>query len=323
MSAILTWFNSGLETKSGTTAADLFGDIVSAFNANSADSDFSWEVASSNTATTPYTIVLKPKDAGVGRILLCAFTSAESNYNSAIFNGSTSTNRFYFTYFPAGSTDAVSNLNAASGTMMGDDTGALYVSPPLTISTIYGSSVQFYYFDSAEAVVFGFQNPTATSCYGGAVGNILVDAQDNVYPANMGLGGGSWASWGSTSGILNWATGERYPNSSTARVRANYGGDNKLYFHAFNPSGNWANAVSGSSLMIDTGSSNAFFVPVQLVGQERGEGLVLKWRQICHGPPTTGAFATIETTGPVVQARQLNAYTSGQNGAPWVTNFKI
>lgn len=323
MSATLTWNYSGPATKGGTTVADAFADLVAEINSNSADANYNWQVASSNTGSTPYTVVLKRKDASAGRILLCSFTSSESNYNAAIFNGAVSLNRFYVAFFPAGNTDAVSNLNAASGTMMGDDTGASYVSHNGDASSYYTTNYQFFYFDCEEAMLFCWQNPAISTIYGCGAGYLLVDDADNVYPCSFGAGNTSLSNWGTTTGVLPWSSSDYAPNALNGRIRANYGGNNKLYYHAFSASGNWCSVASASSLMIDTGTSDVWFLPVQLLGTTRGEGLVLKWRQLAFGPPTQGAFATIQSTGPVTEAIQVCAATAGDVSAPWVTNFKI
>ena len=323
MSATLTWHYSGPATKGGTAVSNGFADMVTEISSNSADSNYKWEVASSNTGSTPYTIVLKRKDASAGRILLCCFTSAESNYNAAIFNGAVSTNRLYVAFFPSGNTDAVSNLTAASGTMMGDDSNAIYVGHCADVAQWYATNFQFTYFENEEAMIFFFQNPAATTIYMCGAGYLLVDDADNVYPCTLAGGNSNMSNWGTTAGVLAWTNTELAPNGLTSRIRGNYGGDNKLFFHAFSPSGNWCSVSSASSLMIDTGTSDVWFLPVQLLGQTRGEGLVLKWRQLAYGPPTTGAFATIQSTGPVTEAIQICSATGGDVSAPWATNFKI
>ena len=111
---------------------------------------------------------------------------------------------------------------------------------------------------------------------------------------------------------------------SSPCARTNYGSANRVYYSAFQPSGAWAQqAVGPSDVLTDTSASKAWFVPMQMLGMTKGEGFALKLRQIGFGPGTTGPFASYNTTGPVVAARQFNSMTSGGNGYPWLTNFKL
>ena len=64
-------------------------------------------------------------------------------------------------------------------------------------------------------------------------------------------------------------------------------------------------------------------MPAQLLGVAKGEGFVIKLRQIAFGPGTVGPLTPYNTTGPVVAARQFNIATAGGNGYPWLTNFKL
>lgn len=324
MSATLTWYNSGLGTKTNTTNAALIDDLVTLINSKSGDANFSWQVASSNSATSPLYLVLKPKSGAAGRILLVIWSSAPAGNNSAILDQAPTTNALYIAYFPAGNVDSPSNLAASSGTILGNDTGAVKVCASMGVSTIYAASVQPFYFDSAEAVVFGFQNPANTSCYMGGAGALLVDASDNAYNAVFGYSTTSVAAFGASSGIMGWVTTTLNAGSANLCIRTNYGASNRVYFHAYSPSGGWAaSAVSSTDILTDTANSFAYFVPQQVLGQVKGEGFVLKLRQIAMGPGTTGAFTAYNTTGPVVAARQFNAATTGGNGFPWMTNFKL
>lgn len=324
MSATLTWASSGAGTKTGTTVAALIGDLVTLVNSKSGDSTFSWQVASSNTATSPNYIVLKPKSGAAGRILLAVWTSAPAGNNAAILDGAPTTNALYGAWFPSGNVDTPSNLTAASGTILGDDSGCVKVWAAMTVATIYGASIQPFYFDSAEAVLFAFQNPGGTTCNFAAAGSILVDASDNAYGGVLSYATTTISGFGGTTSPANWATTKPAANSATPCARTNYGATNRVYFHAWSPSGTWASAaVSSTDILTDTANSKAWFVPVQMLGQTKGEGFVLKLRQIAYGPGATGPLTPYNTTGPVVQARQINLATSGGNGFPWATNFKL
>jgi len=324
MSATLTWASSGLGTKTGTTVATLISDLVTLINANSGGAAYSWQVASSNTATSPNYIVLKPKSGAAGRILLAVWTSAPAGNNAAILDAAPTTNALYGAYFPAGNVDTPSNLTASSGTIMGDDTGAVKVWAAMAAATIYAASIQPFYFDSAEAMVFCFQNPANTTTYMAAAGAILVDASDNAYNAVMSLSTTA-ASFGASPGtVLPYSSAAINAGTNTQCVRTNYGSSNRAYFLAWYPSGAWANvAVSSTDILTITASNLAYFVPLQLLGQTKGEGFILKLRQMALGPGSVGAFTVYNTTGPEVKARQVCAATAGANGQPWLTNFKL
>lgn len=325
MSATLTWASSGLGTKSGTTVAALINDIVSLVNSKSGDAAFSWEVASSNTATSPNYIVLKRKDASVGRILLAVWTSAPAGNNAAILDAAPATNNLYGAWFPNGNTDTPSNLTASSGTILGNDSNCTKVWAAMTVAAVYAASVQPFYFDSAEAVFFGFQNPAAAQIYGAGAGDLLVDASDNAYGAVVGFGTSTLANFAaSLTSVMAWISTKPNAGAVTACTRTNYGSADRVYFLAFAPTGTWAAAAVGlADILTDTTNSKAWFVPVQMLGQTKGEGFVLKLRQIGFGPGTSGPFTPYNTTGPVVQARQFCAKTDGGNGHPWFTNFKL
>lgn len=324
MSATLTWYNSGLGTKTGTTVAALINDIVSLVNSYSGDANFSWQVASSNTASSPNYVVLKRKNGSAGRILLAVWTSAPAGNNAAILDAAPTANALYGAWFPSGNVDTPSNLTASSGTILGDDSGCTKVWAAMLTSTIYAASFQPFYFDSAEAVFFGFQNPAAPTLYGAGAGDLLVDASDNAYGCVVGYAAQSLGNFSTTTAVMAWSATKPNASATTACTRTNYGAADRVYFHAYTPSSTWAAAnVSATDILTDTANSEAWFVPVQLLGQTKGEGFVLKLRQFGYGPGTTGAFTPYNTTGPVVAARQFNAATAGGNGYPWFTNFKL
>jgi len=323
MSATLSWNYSGLGTKTGTAVANLINDIVTLVNSKSGDSNFKWQVASSNNASTPYYVVLKRKDASAGRILLVVWTSAPAGSNSAILDTAPSTNNLYGAWFPSGNVDTPSNLTASSGTILGNDTGAVKVWAGVPLATLYTTSFQPFYFDSDEAVVFGFGHSLSAPYMMGA-GDLVIDAADNAYGAVFSYGSNTVQNFASTSSPMTYQSAPQNAGNTTVCVRTNYGSSNRTYYHAWAPSSSWASvAISSTDLMSDTANSRVYFVPVQLLGQTKGEGFVLKLRQIGWGPGTTAAFTPYNTTGPVVAARQFNSLSAGGNGFPWFTNFKL
>lgn len=327
MSATLTWFNSGFGTKTGTTRADYINNLNTLFAANLSDSNFSWQVASVSTAGNPNYIVLKRKDGSAGRILIVAYTGTPAGANTAIFDvaaASVATTGAYIAWFPSGNVDSPSNLTAASGTILGNDANAVKVSAGGATATVYAASLQHFYMDSAEGIWFFTQNPASPNVFGIAAGDLVVDSADNAYGCTIGFGGSSLNSWGAASSQASFSASViQAGNTATNGVRTNYGSSNRVYFHANAPTG-WANvAVSSTDILTDTATNRAWFVPQQLIGQTKGEGFVLKHRQIAFGPGTVGPFQIYQTTGPTVQARQCNGATVGGNGYPWLTNFKL
>lgn len=325
MSATLTWASSGAGTKTGTTVAALIADIVTLVNSKSGDSSFYWQVASSNTATSPNYIVLKRKDGSAGRILLVVWTSAPAGNNSAILDGAPTTNSLYGAWFPSGNVDTPSNLTASSGTILGNDTNCTKTWAAMSSTSIYTTNVQPFYFDSAEGMIFCFQAPSSTNTmYMGAAGDLVVDASDNAYGAVIGYGTTLMSGFGSASAPSQWSATKPGSQTTTPCIRTNYGSTDRVYFHAWAPSGPWASSAVGSTdILTDTANAKAWFVPVPLVGQTKGEGFALKLRQIGFGPGTLGPLTPYNTTGPVVQARQANLSTTGGTGFPWICNFKL
>jgi hypothetical protein len=81
--------------------------------------------------------------------------------------------------------------------------------------------------------------------------------------------------------------------------------------------------VSATDILTSTSVNKVWFVPSQILGQTKGEGFVLKLRQMGYGPGTVGAFTVYNTTGPVAAARQMSNHTAGLNSGAWLTNFKL
>ncbi len=326
MAATLNWQSSGLGTKTGTTVAALITDLVALFNTYSGDANFKWQVASSSsTASSPNYIVLKRKDGSAGRILLAVWTSAPAGANAAILDQAPATNNLYGAYFPSGNVDTPSNLTASSGTIMGNDTGAVKVWAAMPVTSIYTTSLQPFYFDSAEAIYFCFQNPASASVYLAAAGAILVDGSDNAYDGVMSFGSSLAAAISSqNSAVMPFSITKPNAGATNACVRTNYGSTDRVYYQAWSCSSTWAaSPVGPTDILTITASNLAYFVPIQLLGQTKGEGFVLKLRQFGLGPGTVGPFTVYNTTGPTVVARQINAATTGGNGYPWLTNFEI
>lgn len=323
MSTTLTWNFSGLATKSGTTNAALIDDIVALVNSKSGDANYKWQVASSNTAGNPLYVVLKRKDASAGRLLLMVFSSVPGAQNSAIFDQAPQANTFYGAWFPNGNVDTPSAIASASGTVMGNDTGACKSWTAMGVTTIYGATIQLFTVENNECFYIFFQNPGFASLYGAGAGKAIVDGSDVEYDACIGFGATSLSGF-SSSGVIPWTATPASSGSNTPVIRTNYGSPNRSYFIAWVPNGSWASTAVGSTdVMSDTAIQRAWFQSVSLIGQVKGEGVILKLRQIGFGPGTTAAFTPYNITGPVVAARQCNAQTTGGIGYPWFTNFKI
>jgi hypothetical protein len=325
MSATLTWANSGLATKTGTAIGDMFADMLAMFNANAANGAFSWEVASSQVAANPYYIVLKRKDASVGRILIIAWTTAPgfSFLNPAILDTNPTTNRLFVSYHPAGNVDTPSNLASTTGAVLGDDTDCAGLASGPATGTAYGASFQPFYFDCYDGVFVGFQNPAAATQYLCGAGALVVDGADDAYPAAIGFINSLGGAFGGTATMIAWTTTAQ-SRGSNGGTWVRIGGVNRWMTQAFTASGPWGNAAPGSTNVLeDSGASKRWFVPMVLMGQNKGGGFAVKYRQFGYSAGASSAFKTFDLTGPVVAAIQFNAATSGGNGFPWFTNFKI
>lgn len=325
MSLTLTWYNSGLASKTGTAIGNMFVDVAAMVTAQAANANFSWQVASSNTGSSPYQITLKRKDGSAGRILLVGYSGAPAGINPTLFDVTPVLNGMFGAFFPAGNVDTPSNLSASSGVILGDDTGAVKAWGILTAASAYGASIQPFYFDSYEAVAFGFQNPGTTTCFAGACGYLVIDDSDVAYPSVFSTNGAHLMGASAGTVSFSWQSTVQTAGSAGQLVRANYSGSNKAYYQGFSPSGLWAQqAIGPSDILTDTSTMAYTTVNVQLLGQTKGEGFKLKLRQIGLGPTTTGAFSVYNASGPVVDARQFCAATAGSTtGAAWFTNYKI
>lgn len=326
MSSTLTWYNSGLGTKTGTTNAALFTNLGTLITSKSADDNFSWQVASQVTTGNVYHMVLKRKDGSAGRILLLLYTTAPANAPSTLFEltaTSINPNCLYGAFFPAGNSDTPQGLTAATGTILGDDTGAVKVWASMDVSVIYTTNTRVFYFESAEAVVFGFHNQDSGQTFMAGAGWLLVDSVDNAYAATFGISNNPTYIFGGVgSSAFPWQPGRAEAGGSYSVVRTNLGSPAKQYFSGWLP-GNWAAQSVVSDLLTDDANSKAYFVPVQLIGHTKGEGFVFKLRQIAMGPTSSAAASIYSTTGPVVAARQFSYQVAGAAGVPWMVNFKL
>lgn len=327
MSATLTWFNSGLGTKTGTAVGNFYTDMKTVIDSKSGDADFTWEVSASNLGSTPYYLWLRPKGGANGRILMISWTSSPAGNNSAILDTAPSTSGTYVAWFPNGTAASPSNLTASSGSISGDDTDCCKVASAGTASTLYGTNFQPYYFDSAEGVVFCSCNPASTAVYMWGAGDLVVDGNDDAYGVSLGYNGGSVASFGNNTGPSTWVAAGTNAGSGATGFKSNYASQAAgiTWFHAWQPSGAWATTSIGpSDILTDTTNTDAWFVPMALLASNiKGGGFPLKLRQICIGPSSQGQFTVYNTTGPVAAARNVSAYTTGATGYPWLTNFKV
>jgi hypothetical protein len=229
-------------------------------------------------------------------------------------------------WFPNGNVDSPSNLTAASGTILGDDTGVVKVSLNLTVATMYAANVQWYVFDSGtdEGLVLGSQNPSASNIFCFGAGKLLVDANDDAHDCTFASS--AWNSFGSAP-VWDWvsiATTVNAGSTSTPHIRTNYGATDRLFFAPWQPTG-WATQPSGggNEILVNTSTNKAYFVPKQLTGRTVGVGIPLKLRQIAHGPASSAAFAIYNISGPTLAATQFCARTTGDSNAPWFTQFKL
>lgn len=325
MSATLTWFSSGLGTKTGTTAILWLTDLKTLIDSKSGDSNFKWEVQASNLGSSPYYLWIRRKDASNGRILVVHYGSAPAGNNAAIFDTAPGTTNVHFAWFPNGSAASPSNLTASSGTISGDDTNCVKAAST-AVATPYGTGLQPYYFDCNEGIVFCTGSPTAATGYWFGAGDLVVDGADNAYGCTF-ASAQTHASFGTASGTgwADWISTATLSGAAGSYLKTNYGSTNRCFFSAYKPSGAWATQTVGpNDILTDTANLKSWFVPFYLVAtQVKGGGFPIKLRQIALGPVTVGAFSVYQTTGPVVQARAMCSGSTGSSGSPWMTNFKL
>jgi len=323
MSSTLTWKNGGLGVHTGDTTSAYLLDLKTLIETHAGDAEFLWQVASFDNAGSPVTLVLKRKDLSVGRILILTYPSGVANNNPTIHDTAEYLNGVQCTYFPAGNVDSPSNIDSVSGTIMGDDTGALLLSGAQALSGFYNSpSYLPFYFDCDAGIVFGSQANFSASLVVLGAGDLVVDTSDNAYACCFNLG--SFSTFGGASTPVTWSSTVYTTGVTSSRVNVDYDVLNSQYFFAFEMSGSWAAvayASAASSVLIDTALNKAWFMPVPLVGHRKGEGLVLKLRQMAYGPSTGEAYATYDD-GTGVQAIACQSYSSGGAGPMWFTNFK-
>lgn len=329
MSSTLTWLDSPNGSTITTTASSVFNNLKTLITTTSAGANYQWQIASSIITGASYQIVLKRKDGSAGRILIWNYVTPPATFNPTLFETAPTVDTAYITYFPNGNTDTASAaLTAATGTIMGDDTNALKASADLALSNLYSSNIVPYYYESDAGMIFVFQSPSSTQTFALAAGDLIVDGTDTAYSCNMSTGYNSLSTLGA-NGCWNWSplsSNDSYPvgsNTTQPCWTVNYNGSSKRYFQAWIPSGQFAANVGTNDLLLDDTNGKAYFFPIQLIGQVRGEGLALKLRQIAFGPGQIAPKAIFNTTGPTVAARAINNHTTGASGVPWLVNFKL
>ena len=258
----------------------------------------------------------------VGRLLLLEYTTAPGFYNTNIFEGIPAINYENTVWFPNGNINTPTSsalVTASTGafTVMGSDVGVVKASTSMPVTTLYLANQSVYYYDCVDGVVFAVQNqvsPTAPNMFGG--GTLLVDYSDTVYDTTFFFTPANWNSWGITTVLAGIA------NSSTIGFwRTTYGGTGSRYYFSA-----WGNQASGSAsdIMTNFTTGQAYYAALQLLGQTKGEGIVLKARQWGYGPGTIGGFEVFYTTGPSPAALSgwASPASAGTN-TPWFTNFKM
>ena len=352
MASTLTW-NSAVAAavSAAATAVQFFTDLNALVTAQAANSAFSWQVGvlnTSNTLANPtyITLVQKATIAASGGIaanpgpviLICNYASAPSFFNTNTMDAVPSTSQLMISYFPNATTvtPVAGALNVTGSTQavttFGNDTGCVKMTNQVSaISTIYAVGVQMSYADSADCIYISTGSPATTfsAQYAMMAGLGVVDYSGNVYGCCVHFS--SAPATNSSGTISNWAVGgaaQNAGNASSRVLRTNYGSLNRVYFDAFVAPSWAAQSVPAAigDIMQNNSTGYAYYAPIQLMGNTKGEGVVLKLRQIAYGPQTVVNYTVYYTTGPVVAAMQLVATISGVAGSaiiPWLTNFQL
>lgn len=323
-STTLNFANSGNGVKTGTAAADLINNYETLCGTFSANAAFNWEIAG-KSVVTPFYLLWRRKNGSAGRIAIMHWSSTPAANNAAILDSTPSTSAVYACYFPNGTGTTLSNLTAAAGTICGNDTDCTKVSYIGAIGTIYAASYVPFYLDTAETLTFGQGNPATTTQFMSYHGEILVNNADVAYGGSMGLAGGSMGSWGGSGAApIPWlATAPLAGGGLSPAIKTNYGSANRSYYFYGQPGGPWASSPVGSTdILTNTATNDVWFPNIQLLGNTKGEGTALNLRQLGWGPGTVGPYTPYLVLG-VQQAIQFCNATTGGNGFPWFTNFKL
>lgn len=330
MSATLTWREVGPHTSNaGASTIGFLTDIKTLMDSKSGDSNYKWQVASSSLVTTPIYLTLKRKDGSAGRILIIGWTTLPANNNTNILDGAPTATAVYMAWFPNGNVDTPSNLTAASGTVMGDDTDCVKAQCILTaITTAHAASNRAAYVESEAGVyVFTQSAAGASTVSGGGAGDLIVDDNDVAYGAVVGPGSGAWSTVTSNaSPALGWAAAPTTAGAGSGTIRTNYGLANRCMYTALQPTGSWTYQAYGSvsDPIVNSIDSEVTFLPIQLIGNRPPQGITTKLRQVAFGPGATTGWQAVSTTGPTRVAFASNpSYYSSVAASPWFTQFKI
>jgi hypothetical protein len=330
MADTLTWkYATMAASNSGTTPAAFLTDLKARIDANSADPAYLWEVCGSELVTTPLYLVLRRKDLSAGRVLVVSWTSGPAGNNAAILDQAPTANAIYCAFFPGGTANTPSNLTAASGTIMGNDAGAIKCVAAGPASTIHAASFRVAYVETAESFgFFTFANTGSSTIYGALVGNILVDGTDTAYPAAYAGGSSGFNFAVASSNPLVWQTSAILAgNGSSAQLRTNAGETNRTMYLAYTPSGPWNAQTFAASTdpTVDSASGRLFLMAVPVVGRSgTKDGTALKFRQIALGPSASAAWPSINISGPTKVATGLWGFAPSSSAATlWLTDVKI
>ena len=331
MAALVTWQQVGPPTKTGDGVAPFYTDLNTMFTSKASDVNFLWEVASYNDAATPYYLVLKRKDASVGRLLFVTWTSTPAGANSTLcVSGNPSNNLFYCTWFPNGNTDTPSNLTSASGTVMGNDTDALYMAHGLPAAA-YNSTYSIQAFAHAGGVMVLMGQTGTTYVMGG--GQVVVDQADVAYDCCFSSGNGNVSDFWDG---FPFNSSSETTDATWGMIRANYGANNRMFFHPWSFSGNWhtdTNLQDTTNVMYDWNQSKLWWSAFPLMANIKGANWTLKWRQMAYGPVQRqyGSLPTVTNLNHYIYSSSdtvpdiiVPIMTAGNtNPSVYLTNFKV
>lgn len=270
----------------------------------SAATDFPWQIASAETTTSPFHLVLKRKSGDPGRIIFVGVTTGPgTTYNPQLSTIIWSASGIRAGFFPAATSDVPANILSTSGDVFTTPTGYTGVTSNFTQFTNGAYTMSVWACQDGIALRWG-AGVIGDSMW--VIGDMMENNATDAVPVAF-YNGSMSATISSTESLTISTTGGFF---QLAGVVSHVG-------HG------WTLQTDVSDKLRNSGAKTAGFFPTSLaVIRESLQNVYgYKLRQVCRGPSSLAAYEPMLTTGPVLSAVCMASLAT--SNAPWLTNFKV
>jgi len=317
--AAFTWkrvLPSGdLTVTAGQIPDDWLSHINTAVTGSSGDADAYWEVAN-YSATSPKSVLLRPKDGSPGRIIIFG-ENGQAGASASVRNTSTSA---LFIAFSASSTANTPDANwTTSAPLSATDYMLAVPMWQITASTTF----RLTYFDSPAGMYFCITLGTATGMAAAGAGWLVEDHMGNFLPFILGTGTQALPtdpfSQNTSSNVLPGLVSTNTTTATVNRMLVRVDGFDETVWRIF------AALSTSYNKMRDSTNKRAFFFPIYLAygTNDIRKTVAGKLRQVAFGPTTIRESSFESTASPSVYAYGHAYHNAANVVGMWFTNFEV